>query len=61
MNSYRAICVDMYQRSTLVVGELGESNAKLGWCHSQATLAPTVLQVDKNITTQIRHVLYAIS
>lgn len=41
---HRPVCVHMHQRATLVVGQLREGDAKLGGCHSQAALAPTVLQ-----------------
>jgi hypothetical protein len=42
--AYRAICVDVHQRAALVVGHLGERDAKLGGSDSQAALAPAVLQ-----------------
>jgi hypothetical protein len=42
--TYGAICVDMHQSASLVVGQLGEGDAKLGGSDGQAALAPAVLQ-----------------
>jgi hypothetical protein len=43
--AHRAVCVDVHQCSALVVGQLGEGNAKLGGSDGQPTLAPAVLRM----------------